>query len=170
MIVSVSSRSAIRRARDEGKPIPPDWATDREGRPTTDAQAALSGLLLPIGGAKGAGLSLSMDLLAGLLAGAAFLDAIPDLEATPGARQDLGHMLILIDADRLMPEPERAARLDAFRHRLCSSAPSEPDTPVRLPFDRARAQLESARRDGVPLPQALLEALRSAALQTGGGD
>ncbi|WP_353475084.1 Ldh family oxidoreductase [Salipiger sp. H15] len=168
--LSVSSRSAIRRARDEGRPIPPHWATDRHGAPTTDAQAALSGLLLPIGGTKGAGLALSVDLLAGVLSGAGFLDRIPDLEATPGARQDLGHVLILIDADRLLPAAERGPRLDAFRRSLCTSAPLDPAAPVRLPSDRARAQMARAKRDGLPLPAALLAELRQLAAAPREGD
>ena len=59
-----------RRAR--GKPIPEGWATTRDGLPTTDARAALDGMMLPFGGAKGAMLALVVELLAAALTGANF--------------------------------------------------------------------------------------------------
>ena len=58
-------------ARD-GKPIPEGWAIDRDGRPTTDARAALEGSMLPAGGAKGAMLALIVELLACALSGSAY--------------------------------------------------------------------------------------------------
>jgi ureidoglycolate dehydrogenase (NAD+) len=71
MASSIVSAGKIRQARRNGDALPPDAALDREGRPTTDPNAAE--LALPIGGAKGAGLSLMMELLTGVLAGNAVL-------------------------------------------------------------------------------------------------
>jgi ureidoglycolate dehydrogenase (NAD+) len=67
MASSIVSAGKIRQARRDGAALPPDSALDREGRPTTDPNAAQ--LALPVGGAKGAGLSLMMELLTGVLAG-----------------------------------------------------------------------------------------------------
>ena len=50
--------------RRRASPFPPDWAVDADGKPTTDAAAALKGTLLPIGGAKGAALALMVEVLA----------------------------------------------------------------------------------------------------------
>ncbi|MBI2510071.1 MAG: Ldh family oxidoreductase [Betaproteobacteria bacterium] len=47
----------------EGRPIPPGWALDREGKPTTDARAALTGSLAAIGGMKGTMLALIVEVL-----------------------------------------------------------------------------------------------------------
>src|SRR5262249_49040944 len=54
------------------EPVPADWAVDADGRPTTDAQAALKGALQPIGGPKGAALALMVEVLAVALTGAQF--------------------------------------------------------------------------------------------------
>src|SRR3546814_20011273 len=61
---SVVARAKIRNALKRGASIPDTWATDRGGRPTADAAAALDGFLLPIGGHKGYGLALVVDLFA----------------------------------------------------------------------------------------------------------
>ena len=58
-------------AAKEGRPIPEGWAVDAEGRPTTDAKAALSGAMLAMGGAKGALLAMVVELLCCALTGAA---------------------------------------------------------------------------------------------------
>src|SRR5690606_28704044 len=73
MAISVVARAKIRDAAKAGQPIPEGWATDADGRPTTDPKAALDGFLLPVGGYKGYGLSAAVDMLTGVLSGAAFL-------------------------------------------------------------------------------------------------
>jgi LDH2 family malate/lactate/ureidoglycolate dehydrogenase len=65
MASSVVARGKIRAAATKGERIPLGWALDAEGRPTEDPQAALKGTLLPIGGPKGYGLALVVDVLAG---------------------------------------------------------------------------------------------------------
>lgn len=68
---SVAARGHILLAAREGKPIPAGWALDEEGRPTTDAQRALSGALLPTGGHKGIGIAMMVECLAGAMAATA---------------------------------------------------------------------------------------------------
>src|SRR5207253_10832077 len=70
MATTVVARGRVVLYAKQGLPIPEGWAVDAEGRPTTDATAALSGLLAPVGGYKGYGLSLAIDLLSGILTGA----------------------------------------------------------------------------------------------------
>ena len=74
MAMSVVARAKIRNAFKRGEAIPASWATDKQGRATTDPAQALDGFLLPIGGHKGYGLALLVDLFAGLLSGAGDLD------------------------------------------------------------------------------------------------
>lgn len=68
MATTAGTIGRIRVALAAGEPIPEGWALDAEGNPTTEAEAALGGLLLPAGGAKGFGLAFMIDLLSGLLA------------------------------------------------------------------------------------------------------
>ena len=72
LALSAVARGRIMIAAREAKPIPEGWAIDREGRPTTDARAALEGSMLPAGGVKGAMLALTIELLVVALSGAAY--------------------------------------------------------------------------------------------------
>jgi LDH2 family malate/lactate/ureidoglycolate dehydrogenase len=74
--MSVAARAKIRDAAKAGESIPDTWATDRDGVPTTDPAAALEGFLQPLGGHKGYGLSVMVDLFAGMLSGAGYLTRI----------------------------------------------------------------------------------------------
>ena len=64
MATSVVARGKIRRAAANGESIPEGWALNKDGRPTTDAQAGYDGIVLPLGGPKGSGLSLMMEVMA----------------------------------------------------------------------------------------------------------
>lgn len=65
MSSSVVARGNIINAAREGEPIPKGWAIDEEGKPTTDAAAALRGAVLPLGGAKGYALALADEVISG---------------------------------------------------------------------------------------------------------
>ena len=69
MALSEVAFGRIRLAAGTGQSIPATWAVDAAGQPTTDPNAALVGMLLPAGGAKGFGLALAIDLMASLLSG-----------------------------------------------------------------------------------------------------
>ena len=70
--MSVAPRGKIGLTLAEGKPLPPGWILDRFGRPSTDLADLAAGLGTPIGGHKGYGLALVLELLAGALSGAGF--------------------------------------------------------------------------------------------------
>jgi LDH2 family malate/lactate/ureidoglycolate dehydrogenase len=76
--ISVVAQGKIVMAQKAGQSIPPGWAIDAEGRPTQDAEVALKGAVLPMGGYKGAGLALVIDALCGVLTGVAFGSHVVD--------------------------------------------------------------------------------------------
>ena len=55
-----------------GERIPEGWALDAEGRHTTDPSEAVKGVVLPIGGPKGSGIAMALDIFSGLITGAGF--------------------------------------------------------------------------------------------------
>jgi LDH2 family malate/lactate/ureidoglycolate dehydrogenase len=69
MAPSVAARGKIYKAKRRGEKIPLDWALDAEGRPTDDPDAALGGVMLPMGGPKGSALAIMMDVFSGVLSG-----------------------------------------------------------------------------------------------------
>lgn len=163
MALSMVARAKIRNAARRGEAIPPTWATDRDGNPTTDPKAALDGFLLPIGGHKGYGLALIVDLFAGLLSGAAYLTRVSSWSENPEAPQDLGHFFLLIDASRLGPADWLAARMRDFAAILHDTPPADPAAPVLLPGEIELDRLDLHRRDGLALDPALLARLEALA-------
>ena len=162
MAVSVVARAKIRDALKQNRAIPDTWATDKDGRPTTDPKAALDGFLLPIGAHKGYGLALAVDLFAGLLSGASYLTHVRSwLDAD--APQGLGHFFVLIDAKRLGSGEWLAQRMKDFAAILHDTPPADAANPVKLPGEIELDRLERARREGIAIDAALLEKLEALA-------
>lgn len=161
--LSMVSRSRVRAARDAGRAIPSDWALDVDGKPTTDPQAALSGVLQAIGGPKGANLALTLDLFAGTLGGGKMLGQIADQHKDPSKTQGFSMMFLLIDANSLCGITAPNDNVAKALEQIVQSPPADPATPVRLPGARAVAQMRLAERQGLSVPAALLEKLEKRA-------
>jgi (2R)-3-sulfolactate dehydrogenase (NADP+) len=149
---SVVAKVAVIDAHARGLPLPPGWALDRDGKPTSDAGAALDGSLLPIGGYKGASLALLVDLLAGGLTGSNFSYQASSFGDCTGGPPRTGQFLIAFDP-ALFGGAGFAARAEA----LFESMLAEPG--VRLPGDRRLA----ARREhaaGIAVPVDLWATIR----------
>jgi LDH2 family malate/lactate/ureidoglycolate dehydrogenase len=102
MATTVAARAKIHRAQERREPIPLGWALDEMGAPTTDPDAALKGTLLPIGGPKGYGLALMIDVLAGMLSGSKYGPDVGRLYQMIGPL-GAGFLSIAIDVERFMP-------------------------------------------------------------------
>lgn len=91
---------AIKQAADRGDAIPDGWALDANGEPTTDPAAAIAGMLLPFGGARGANIALLVELMAAGMSGAdwSFDSAAFDAGDRPPS---LGYLLIALDPSTL---------------------------------------------------------------------
>ena len=159
MAISVAARAKIRNALKRGESIPETWATDQGGRPTTDPAAALDGFLLPIGGHKGYGLALLVDLFAGLLSGAAYLTHVKSWVDAPDEPQNLGHFFILIDTRCLGSTAWLAQRMNDFAAILHGSPPADAARPVLVPGEIELDKLARHRRDGLALDPAVLALL-----------
>jgi LDH2 family malate/lactate/ureidoglycolate dehydrogenase len=165
MALSVAARAKIRQFAARGEPMPEGWATDAEGRPTTDAAAALKGFLLPVGGHKGYGLAVMVDLLAGLLSGAAYLTRVRAWDKDPGVAQDLGHVFIAIDTSRLGSTEWLRERMADFTTIIHDTPAADPAAPVILPGEREMAALHRQRREGVRVSEDDLRKLEALAGQ-----
>ena len=136
----------------EGKPIPLGWALDRDGEPTTSAQAALTGSLSAIGGMKGTMLAMIVEVLCCALTGAAF-SFENDSYFEPGGKPRIGHAILAIDPEALAGGAEYLERLEVMIGRLLS------EEGVRLPGSRRHAAAASGRAEGIEIPDALLQEL-----------
>jgi LDH2 family malate/lactate/ureidoglycolate dehydrogenase len=97
MATSEAAMGKIRMAEKAGEIIPPTWAVTAAGTPTTSPTEAIAGMLLPMGGAKGFGLSLLIDLLCGLLSQGASGAAVRPLYGDLSVPYDCSHLFIAID-------------------------------------------------------------------------
>ncbi|NYS42075.1 Ldh family oxidoreductase, partial [Pseudomonas syringae pv. actinidiae] len=146
-----SGRAKIRNALKGGESIPDTWATDANGKPTTDPRAALDGFLLPIGGHKGYGLALVVDLLAGLLSDAAYLTHVKSWVDAPDEPQNLGHFFILIDTARLGSSEWLKDRMTDFASILHQSPPVNSESPVIVPGEIELKKMQRYSKEGVPV-------------------
>ena len=87
----------ITMAKATGERIPPGWAVDAQGNPTTDPDEALKGSLVSTGGYKGWGFGLMVELLAAGMTGGVVSRDVKPLKAPEGPPHDLGQFYILID-------------------------------------------------------------------------
>jgi LDH2 family malate/lactate/ureidoglycolate dehydrogenase len=160
MATSTVARSKILLAGQRGERIPADWALDPSGRPTDDPQAALRGSMAPLGGHKGSGLAMMVDVLSGLLSGAASGQEVGDIFRYDDGPQDVGHFFQAFDVERLGEGAEFRRRADGLIRRL-RAAPTAPGVDrLRLPGDVERETAETRRREGIPLTRDVLEALQ----------
>lgn len=163
MAMSVAARGKIRAALRRGDPIPQDWAVDASGRPTTDAQAALEGLLRPVGGHKGSGLSMAVDILSGVLSGAGFLANVSSWSQNPAAPSRIGHFFVVVDPDRLIGSGALAEAMREFKQTVLDTPAADDSKPVMLPGQIEQARRRAAMENGVPIPADLLDRLKSLA-------
>jgi len=117
MATSNAARGKIRLAAVNEEKIPNDWALDANGNPTTDPHEALKGSMNPIGGYKGYGLSLMVDVLAGLLTGAAFGGDVKPLNHKD-AVSDYGHLMIVLDIAKFQTVSNFIAKMDYLTNNV----------------------------------------------------
>jgi (2R)-3-sulfolactate dehydrogenase (NADP+) len=159
--LSEVARGKVMVAAQKGEPIPLGWALDADGEPTTDAQAALKGSMLPFGSGsgattshKGAMLAMVVELLVTALIGAQFGFEASSFFVDEGNRPRLGQAFIAIDPAALAGSHSYLDRIEVLIGEMLS------DKGVRLPGQRRDALRQQAVAQGIEVPDALLAMLR----------
>jgi LDH2 family malate/lactate/ureidoglycolate dehydrogenase len=147
---SGSAHGKIRVYQQKGLTLPEGWALDRDGNPTVDPARAIEGLLLPIGGFKGAGLAMIMGIFSSMLSGAAYGTELGDMERGPTPGLD-GHFFMAIRVEAFEDVPRFKARVDAAIRQIhdCRLAPGF--SAAYAPGEVEALTAERNRRDGIPL-------------------
>ena len=166
MSPAVMARGRIRRAHAAGQAIPAGAALDADGRPTTDAGAALKGSLLPIGGAKGSALAMLMDIFSGVISGAAFAGGV-STQYDLTQPQDVGHFFLAMRPDLFLPKETYMARMDELVRLVHANEPMEGVDAVRMPGERGNRMELQRRQDGIPYLRADIEKLAAEAARVG---
>lgn len=147
------ARGKIMSAQQKGELIPEGWALDADGNPTTDADRAMAGTMVPMGEAKGTALALMVEMLCAGLTGANFAYDATSVFDDKGAPPGLGQTIIAIDPAAFGPGA-------ITRFTAMASAIEEMDG-ARLPGRRRQAMRREMERDGIPVEPALLAAIRA---------
>lgn len=157
MATSTTAMGRVDLAKQRGQQIPGDWGVDAAGKPTTDPAEVVA--LLPMSGPKGYALAMFVEILAGVLTGAAVGPDIGHQYRDFSKPQDVGHWMVAIDIAGAMPVAaftERIERLAALAHGV---PPTDPERPVLLPGEPEERQRLSRLADGIPLEQATVDDL-----------
>ena len=155
--LSEVARGKLMVAAKQGKPIPPGWALDKDGNPTTDPKAGLEGMMLPAGGVKGAMLALVVELLCCALTGAAYGFEADSFFTDEGNRPRIGQAFLVIDPGALAGAGVFDERIETLVAAMLA------DADVRLPGQRRHALAAAAESGGIEIAPALLDQLRTLA-------
>ncbi len=165
---SASAHGKIRVYQQRGQALPEGWALDSDGRPTTDAAAAIDGLLLPIGDFKGANMAFVMGILSSMLSGASYGTELGDMYAGPRAGQD-GHFVAAIRI-AAFEDPERfKARVDAAVREMHSTTLAPGFDRVYAPGEKEFLCDRDYRARGIPLTRQTTEDVVATARSLGIG-
>lgn len=167
MSPAVAARGKIRRAERRGESIPLGYALDAHGRPTTDPKAALGGVVLPIGGYKGSGLSMLMDILGGVISGAGFAGSVADQYKVYDRPQDVGHFFLAMRPDLFVSESDYHARIDTLVERVRACPKAEGFDEILIPGEPETRLEAEHRRTGIPYSPTDVAALQAEAARAG---
>ena len=173
MATSSAAIGKIKLALYAGRPIPEGWAVDAQGRPLTDAEAAFKDRrLVPLGGTrelgghKGYGLAIMVEILSATLPGALF--GFLRMTRDPAAlRPNVGHFFMALNPSAFREEGEFERDLDDMMDALRATRPADSACPVLVPGDPEHEETERRRRDGIPIPPMLADQLRAICAECG---
>lgn len=160
------ARGKIYAALQRGEEIPATWAIDREGVPTTDPRAAIDGVLMPVGGHKGYGISFMMDVLSGVLTGSAYGTGVVG-PYVPDERSGCGHLVIALDVDRFIGSDRFVERITDLIEATKAVPLAAGSSEIYFPGEIETRAEARARRDGIELPARTLADLAELAASCG---
>jgi LDH2 family malate/lactate/ureidoglycolate dehydrogenase len=168
MAPTIVAKGKVRKAARRGESIPDTWALDQDGKPTTDPNVALDGgTLAPIGGPKGSGIAMLMDIMGGVLSGAAFGGDVGDQYKNWSSPQNVGHTFIAIKPDVFVGAEEFRERLDTLVKRVHAVTPAAGFHEVLFPGEPEYRMHMKRSAEGIPYMQAEVDLLKEAAAKMG---
>ncbi|MDM5154552.1 ureidoglycolate dehydrogenase [Bacillus sp. DX1.1] len=159
MATTVQAWGKILHARSKGESIPPTWAVDEQGAPTTDPSKVNA--LLPIAGPKGYGLMMMVDVLSGILLGLPFGKHVSSMYADLSKGRDLGQLHIVIN-------PAFFTDMDLFKQHMSTMLdevkqvkPAPGHEQVYFPGERGRLREKAYEENGIEIVDDIYEYLIS---------
>ena len=146
---SAVSHSTVRQSVYLGLPLPEGVGVDRDGDPSTVAEAVLDGAVAPLAGHKGFGLGLCVALLAGPLTGGAVGRGLDGWHEAGEPAHSRGHLFLAVDPTAFGDPAEFRAAVDAYLDEIRASRRAPGVDRIRIPGERAYVTRGDAERRGV---------------------
>ena len=150
-------------AKEEGTSIPAEWGVDAVGEPTTDPNAVAA--LRPLGGPKGYGLGLVVDVLSGLLSGAGPSTSVGELYDDYDEPMRLGHFFAAIDVGAFRYVDEFKAEMGAMIDDLKAQETRDGYDEIMLPGEIESRTMAANLEAGVPIREGVREDLEALAVE-----
>jgi len=160
MSMSMVARGKIRYSALTKKEIPLGWALDEKGNPTTDPEVALKGSLVPIGGVKGSGLSLIVDILCGILTGSSMTGEVKNITDMTGPAKT-GHVFMAINITSFMSLDQFKASVDTVIRNIKSLPPAKEGQTIYMAGEIEYNLEETRQREGIALDDDVVKTLNS---------
>lgn len=160
MATSVVAMGRIQEgSRREDTEIPPDWAVDEDGEPTTDPHEAVA--VRPLGGPKGYGLGIIVDALCGLVSGVGTSPEVGPLYDAFDEPMRLGHFVGAIDVSAFRDIATFKRDVGDFVDQLKAVETRKGFDEVMLPGEIEAGKLRDQREAGVELQSSTVKSLRT---------
>lgn len=163
MATSLVAKGKIIIAQKNGQDIPLGWAISKEGKPTTNPTEALEGLVLPVGGPKGYGITFMVEALSSLFTGAAFGPYIGDLYNNFSQPQDIGQCFIVMRADLFQELQQFKQRMDQMIQEIRAVPLMEGVERIYLPGELEELTMARRIEKGIPLSAEIVAELKRVA-------
>lgn len=160
------ARGKIYLARNKHQPIPEGWAITADGAPTTDPQAAIDGIILPMAGHKGYAIAAMVDMLSGVLTGSGFLSAVHSPYKT-AEKSNCGHFLMAVNIEAMQPLAAFNARMEQWIAEIKAVPLAQGCDEVFYPGEMEAHNDLRNRKQGLQLPEDTIADLRRIAGETG---
>ena len=168
MATTMAAGGKLRLAAKKGQPIPPSWALDRHGQPTTDPEEALlHGFLQWAGGYKGFGIATVVEVLGGVLSGGLFGTDVPPMKVFGKDPLVASGFYLAIDPSRFMPLDEFRNRVDRLIGQIKSSARAAGVEEVHVAGEIEHRRRAERLRAGIPLSDVVYRELAALAAASG---
>lgn len=160
LATSIVARGNIIAAQRSKQTIPEGWALNREGQPTTDAEEALLGTILTMGGHKGYALAFMVEAFSGILSGAAVGPEIGSMYKDMDRKQGVGHFFCLFNVSAFIDLDEFKRRIDETIDRIKSNKRRPGVEEILVPGERSARNVAENEARGISLSDATLRELQ----------
>ena len=146
-------------AARNGEEIPLGWATDKDGRPTSDPKTGFEGFLLPMAAHKGFGIALLVDILTGVITGGSFQQHLKSMYRHPDDPSRTAHLMLVMNPLVFMSKNVLQRRMGEFFDTVKESPMWDERSEMLLPGEIEHRSEQERRRSGIPLPRTLYDEL-----------